>query len=77
MKKPDPTEPRDKRLPFMASQSELDAIDEYRFANRISTRADAMRRLILAGLAAEEVHAPVNRAVTEAPKGRKKSVSKA
>ena len=75
MKKPDPTEPRDKRLPFMASQSELDAIDEYRFANRIPTRADAMRRLILAGLAAEEVHAPANPAVTAAPKTRKKPAS--
>ena len=41
------------RLPVMVSPSEAAAIDEYRFANRISTRAEAIRRLIEAGLRAE------------------------
>lgn len=45
------TEPRDSRVPFMMSKKELDAVDEWRFANRIPTRADALRRLCQIGLA--------------------------
>jgi len=46
-------EPRDVRLPIMVSRSEASAIEEYRFDHRISTRADAIRRLIEVGLKAE------------------------
>jgi hypothetical protein len=45
-------EPKDVRLPIMVSRSEAEAIDEFRFQNRISTRAEAIRRLIKLGLAA-------------------------
>ena len=38
-------EPRQNRIPFMLSDAELSAIDEWRFENRIATRAEAIRRL--------------------------------
>lgn len=37
--------PRDRRIPIMFSEDELADIDDWRFANRIATRADAVRRL--------------------------------
>lgn len=37
--------PKDNRVPIMFSDGELDAIDEWRFANRISSRSEAIRRL--------------------------------
>ncbi|WP_235907956.1 hypothetical protein [Siccirubricoccus phaeus] len=37
----------------MVTRTEAAAIDEYRFANRIPTRAEAIRRLLAIGLAAE------------------------
>jgi hypothetical protein len=50
------TEPKDVRLPVMATRSEAEAIDTWRFKNRVPTRAEAMRRLIRIGLeAAREV----------------------
>jgi hypothetical protein len=48
-------EPRDVRLPFMVTQSEAAAIDAWRYANQVPSRAEAIRRLIEAGLRA---HAP-------------------
>jgi hypothetical protein len=45
-------EARDIRLPFMVSKTEAEAIDEWRYANRVPTRAEAMRRLVEIGLAA-------------------------
>ena len=44
------TEPKDVRLPLMMTRSELAAIDTWRHANHIATRAEAMRRLIKFGL---------------------------
>jgi hypothetical protein len=46
------TEPRDIRLPFMVSRSEAAAIDAWRYDKHIPTRAEAIRRLIEAGLKA-------------------------
>lgn len=43
-------EPRQNRIPFMMSDAELAAIDEWRFENRIGTRAEAIRRLCQIGL---------------------------
>lgn len=43
-------EPKDVRLPVMVSATEASAIDDFRFANRISTRAEAIRQLIQTGL---------------------------
>ena len=45
-------EPKDVRLPFMVSRREVAAIDDWRFQQRIATRAEAIRRLIQIGLEA-------------------------
>lgn len=41
----------------MLSDSELDGIDEWRFKNRIGTRAEAIRRLVQMGLFADGIAA--------------------
>jgi hypothetical protein len=51
-------EPKATRLPIMVSRQEAKAIDEYRFANRIPSRAEAIRRLIELGLAATDQKEP-------------------
>jgi hypothetical protein len=43
-------EPKDVRLPVMVSRSDLEAIDGWRYANRVPTRAEAIRRLLELGL---------------------------
>jgi hypothetical protein len=43
-------EPKDVRLPVMVTRSEAVVIDEWRFQNRIASRAEAIRRLIQLGL---------------------------
>lgn len=43
-------QPRDNRIPIMFSAEELRDIDEWRFENRIATRADAVRRLCKVGI---------------------------
>jgi hypothetical protein len=43
-------EPKDVRLPVMVTRSELEAIDAWRYANRLPTRSEAIRRLIEMGL---------------------------
>jgi hypothetical protein len=45
------TELRDVRLPFMVTRSEVEAIDEFRYAEKIPSRAEAMRQLMEMGLA--------------------------
>jgi hypothetical protein len=50
--------PRDNRIPIMMSHEELAAIDEWRFANRVATRSDAIRRLCQIGIGADEVVLP-------------------
>jgi hypothetical protein len=47
-------EPRDRRIPIMFSDDELDEIDEWRHNNRIATRADAVRRLCKIALFVDE-----------------------
>ena len=39
------SEPKDNRVPIMMSNGELEAIDDWRFKNRIATRSEAIRRL--------------------------------
>jgi hypothetical protein len=46
------TEPLDVRLPVMVSRSAAQAIDTWRYANHVPTRAEAIRRLIELGLEA-------------------------
>lgn len=43
-------EPKDVRLPLMVTRSEAEAIDAYRYENRVPSRAAAVRRLIELGL---------------------------
>jgi hypothetical protein len=45
--------PKDVRLPLMVTQDEAKAIDDWRFDNRIATRAEAIRQLIARGLRAK------------------------
>ncbi|MDW9525433.1 hypothetical protein GOA61_18080 [Sinorhizobium meliloti] len=48
-------EPREKRVPFMMSDRELLEVDDWRFRNKVATRADALRRLCKLGLALDEL----------------------
>lgn len=41
---------RENRVPIMMSDEELKAIDDWRYANRVATRSDAVRRLAQIGL---------------------------
>jgi hypothetical protein len=50
---------RETRLQIMLDDAELAAIDDYRFQNRIPSRAAAVRQLLRLGLQA--VHAEPNR----------------
>ncbi len=43
-------EKKDVRIQLVISQSEIDALDEWRAANKIWSRSDAIRRLIADGL---------------------------
>ncbi len=47
------SENRSVRLNMMFAPSEIEAIDDWGFANRIRSRSDAIRRLIKRGLEAE------------------------
>ena len=44
---------RDERLQIMLTQEELSALDDWRFARRMPSRAAAVRELLRRGLAAE------------------------
>lgn len=39
----------------MMSEAELQSVDDWRYANRIATRSEAIRRLVQSGLALEAV----------------------
>ncbi|MGF1543489.1 MAG: hypothetical protein ACFB00_03130 [Parvularculaceae bacterium] len=49
-------EKRVEKLQIMASDSEITAIDDWRFANRAASRSAAIRSLILLGLAFSASH---------------------
>lgn len=42
--------PRENRVPIMMSDEEVTKIDDWRFANRIATRSEAVRKLCQIGL---------------------------
>lgn len=44
---------RQERLQIMLTESELSAVDDWRFARRMPSRASAIRELLKRGLAAE------------------------
>lgn len=46
---------RGERLQIMLAEDELAALDDWRFANRMPSRASAVRELLKRGLAAEGV----------------------
>lgn len=48
---------RDERLQIMLSPEELAAVDDFRFSNRMPTRAAAVRELLRLGLASTGVAA--------------------
>ncbi|CDZ53059.1 hypothetical protein [Neorhizobium galegae] len=51
--------PRENRVPMMLSDAELAAIEDWRFANRVPTRSEAIRRLIRIGLLYDDAAAVV------------------
>lgn len=57
--------PREKRVPIMMSEEEMTAVDDWRFANRVATRSDAIRRLCQMGIAFHEKGAAVLSLVAE------------
>ncbi|WP_162742290.1 hypothetical protein [Nitratireductor sp. OM-1] len=44
---------REHRVPIMLTDDELQAIDDWRFENRVPTRSEAIRRLIEIALKSE------------------------
>lgn len=50
------------RLHIMISEEELTAIDDWRFANRIPSRSEAVRRLVQSGIRLEAEYGPINKA---------------
>lgn len=53
MARPTLGESESKRLQMVITEDELSAIDDWRFANRIASRSDAIRRLCKIGLESE------------------------
>lgn len=51
---------RENRVPIMMSDAELEAVDDYRFQHRISTRSLAVRQLVQIALEALSQKEPVN-----------------
>lgn len=45
--------PRENRVPIMMSDDELQLVDDWRFANRVATRSEAVRRLCQIGVIAD------------------------
>jgi hypothetical protein len=50
----DEAERRTERIPLLMTPSEVQALDDWAFANRIRSRGEAIRRLIEAGLKADD-----------------------
>lgn len=50
---------RTERFPLMLSPKEVEAIEGYRWNQKIESRAEAVRRLIAKGLDAEKSEGPV------------------
>ena len=63
------------RVQLFMTPSEVQAIDDWSFSNRVRGRSEAIRRLLAIGLATQDVHAPADPAATAAPKARKKPKS--
>lgn len=48
------SEPKDQRIPIMMSASEVAAVDDWMFKNRVRSRAEAIRRLCHAAVLSED-----------------------
>lgn len=59
---PDRTQKRSERIQLMLDVDELEAIDAWRFHNRLPTRAAAIRELIRRGLMNQTMEPPETRA---------------
>lgn len=46
---------KENRIHILMSDAELEALDEWRFANKIASRGEAIRRLIHRGIVPDEV----------------------
>ena len=46
------------RIPVLMTPSELSALDDWAFANRVRSRGEAIRRLIEAGIKALDIKRP-------------------
>ena len=55
-----PNEPRVERVQVLLTASELQAIDDWRFARHAPSRAEAIRRLIELGLSTSSAGGPDN-----------------
>ena len=51
-------EAKEARIPLMMEPSLVERIDTYRFANRIGSRAEAVRKLVREALEEKEMPAP-------------------
>lgn len=59
-----PKPKRTERLQIMLANVELQAIDDWRYDNRIPTRAAAIRELLRRGMVAEDLEPPQQNAET-------------
>jgi hypothetical protein len=46
-------QPKDKRVPLLLTEAEIQAVDDWRFANKIASRNEALRLLIKLALKVE------------------------
>ena len=46
-------QPKDKRVPLLLTEADIQAVDEWRFANKIASRNEALRLLIKLALKVE------------------------
>ena len=56
---------KDQRIPIMMSPSEVKAIDDWMFANRIKSRAEAIRRLCQISIGAESSVNEMHKSISE------------
>lgn len=61
----DEKELKDQRVPIMMTPSELEAIDDWMFKNRIRSRGEAIRRLCRMALGAEEQTVPLTERILD------------
>lgn len=47
-------QPKDKRIPLLLTEAEAKAVDDWRYANKIASRNEALRMLIKMGLKTAE-----------------------